>query len=170
MLMRLLLAAGLTAICAGVSLQMIQPSRKKLIYNPTPSAPIGWYKIDANADIKVGSFVAAYAPEHAIKLAVERKYLPSNIPLLKSVWAVGGAEICTKNGMVSVPNYPVLTVHSRDSLGRAMPGLSGCFILKPNEVFLISTEIENSFDSRYFGAVPLENVLGTATYLGKRPE
>ena len=170
MMMKLVLAAGITALCAGVSLQTIMPPRKKYIYNPTPSAPIGWYKVEANDNVKVGDFVAAYAPTSAMELAVARQYLPSNIPLLKSVWAVEGAEVCFEDARVSVPNYPVLTRYRQDNLGRELPVLSGCFILKPNEVFLISTEIPNSFDSRYFGAVSLENVLGSAIFLGKKPK
>ncbi|PHR54823.1 MAG: plasmid transfer protein traf [Robiginitomaculum sp.] len=170
MMMKLLLAASITVLCAGVSLQTLLPPKKKFIYNPTPSAPIGWYKIVANDNVKVGDFVAAYAPESAVELAVARQYLPSNIPLLKSVWAVGGAEVCFENARVSVPNYPVLTRYRQDNLGRDMPVLTGCFVLNPNEVFLISTEISNSFDSRYFGAVPLKNVLGNAIFLGGERE
>lgn len=168
MMIKLLLAAGITALCAGVSLQTILPPKKKYVYNPTPSAPIGWYKIAANDNVKVGDFVAAYAPEDAMELAIERQYLPSNIPLLKSVWAVGGAEVCFENDRVSVPNYPVLTRFRQDNLGREMPVLSGCFVLKQNEVFLISDKIGTSFDSRYFGAVPVKNVLGTAVFLGEK--
>ncbi len=168
MMMKLVLAVSITALCAGVSLQTIMPPKKRYIYNPTPSAPIGWYKIVANDNVKVGDFVAAYVPASAIELAVARHYLPSNIPLLKSVWAVGGTEVCFENGQVSVPNYPVLTRLRQDNLGREMPFLLGCFVLKPNEVFLVSSKIGTSFDSRYFGPVPLENVLGTAVFLREK--
>jgi len=100
-------------------------------------------------------------------LAIEREYLPSNIPLIKTVWAVSGEEICHENGQVLVQGRPALTVLKHDIMGRALPSRSGCYELLKGEVFLISNDVQTSFDSRYFGPVKRENLLGRVEYLGK---
>ena len=168
MLKKLIVASALTALCLGVGVETWRPPKPRLIYNPSESAPIGWYTLDVNGPIEAGAFVAAYAPPQARKLADERRYLPANLPLLKTVWAVGGTEICVKDRVVRVPNRPDITALEQDGLGRVLPELSGCFVLKPDEVFLISSDVQTSFDSRYFGPVKLENILGTVRYLGGR--
>ena len=98
---------------------------------------------------------------------MERQYLPPNIPLLKTVWAVSGDEICHQSRQVVTRNKPALEVLSHDSLGRALPSLSGCYVIPEGHVFLVSTDVRSSFDSRYFGPVPVSNIIGRAQYLGR---
>ncbi len=145
------------------------PPMPKLLYNPTESAPVGWYKIHSGQSIKIGDRVAAYPPDWARTFGDERRYLPYRYPLIKSVWAVEGMEVCYQNGFISVPNYSDIPVFRQDSLGRDMPALAGCYTLGENEIFLASNEVDVSWDSRYFGPVVKDNVLGPVMYLGKGP-
>ena len=170
MRLNLLIAAGTTAICAASAWQMISPPDPRLIYNESPSAPIGWYKTDPKGEIIRDALVAAFAPAEARNLAHDRGYLPSNVPLLKTVWAGPGEEICRYGAKVEAPNRPVLTAAGQDGLGRDLPRWDGCITLNANQVFLVSTDVQTSFDSRYFGPVPIENVLGTAVFLGEEPD
>lgn len=147
--------------------QILNPTIPRVIYNKSDSAPHGWYQIDPDAEIKTGVMVAAFAPKKARNLADKRGYLPRNVPMLKTVYAETGTEICVVEDGVLIPNYPVLPRAAQDSLGRKLPAWDGCITLKEDEVFLWSTHVQTSFDSRYFGAVPTKNILGTAEYTGK---
>jgi len=170
MFARLIAGAAATALCSASAWQIVSPPSPRVIYNKSPSAPVGWYAIDSKAPITTGVQVAAFAPAEARNLAANRGYLPAHVPLIKTVWAIAGAEICATNGAISVPNRPLIHAAAEDGLGRAMPRLEGCFILNADEVFLVSTDVQTSFDSRYFGAVPAENIIGAVTYLGDTGE
>lgn len=51
-----------------------------------------------------------------------------------------------------------------------MPIWKGCIVLRSDEIFLVSTDVQTSFDSRYFGPVPLKNVLGTVEFVGPKSD
>lgn len=169
MLKKTIFSVVATGFVLASTAEIAFPPRPKLLYNPTESAPIGWYKIDKNKRVKVGDRVAAYPPDWARKLGYERRYLPYRYPLIKSVWATQGMEICYENGFVSAPNFPVLPVLEQDSLGRDMPEITGCYTLGKDEIFLASDEMDASWDSRYFGPVTTDRVIGKVHYLGKGP-
>jgi len=164
--MRLIPAAALTAFCAASVWQIVSPPKPKLIYNTTASAPIGWYAVEKKRPLKRGDTVAAYAPAEARNLAAIRGYLPEHVPLIKTVWAIGGEQVCHNGLWVSVPNRPDIARLAQDGLERDMPELSGCYTLHADEVFLISTDVQTSWDSRYFGPVSAGLIIGPVRYLG----
>ena len=167
MLIRVLGALSLAALCSATLVQIVKPSVPRLLYNPSPSAPVGWYRLRPNEHAYRSDLVAALAPENGAALALEREYLPPNIPLIKTVWAVSGEEICHVNGQVFVQGRPALVVLKHDIMGRSLPSRSGCYRLLKDEVFLVSTDVQTSFDSRYFGPVKRKNILGRVDYLGQ---
>ena len=167
MLMRLIPAAAVTAFCAASVWQIVHPPAPKLIYNTTASAPIGWYAVESKRALKRDDLVAAFAPAEARKLAADRGYLPDHVPLIKTVWAIGGERVCHDGMSVRVPNRPDISVTGQDGLGRAMPVISGCYTLKVDEVFLVSLDVQTSWDSRYFGGVLDDLIIGPVRYLGK---
>ncbi len=156
-----------TLVCGAAMWQVIKPPTPNLIYNESESAPQGWYVVDDASPIKRGAVVAAFAPAEARTLAHNRGYLPHNVPIIKTVWSIGGEEICSENGVIRAPNRPDISVMAQDGSGRELPSWDGCITLDEDEFFLVSTDVQTSFDSRYFGAVPLENILGTARLLGE---
>lgn len=156
---------GVTALCGASVYTMIVPQTPRILYNKSDSAPIGWYKLDPDGAPTRDAMVAAFAPAEARNLADMRDYLPYRIPLLKSVWAVAGDQVCSENKVIKAPKRPDIYTEARDSLGRDLPHWEGCITIEEDEVFLVSTYVQNSFDSRYFGPVRIENVLGTAEYL-----
>jgi len=88
-------------------------------------------------------------------MADERGYLPYDYPLIKTVWAVEGDEVCYHKSSVSVPKRSDIALQLRDVLGRDMPALSGCRVLESGEYMLLSPDVKTGFDSRYFGPEPL---------------
>ena len=167
---KIIAGAAVLLLAGAAALEIVAPPIPRLIYNKSVSAPVGWYRIDPGGPIEKDTLVAAFPPDDARQLADHRGYLPAHVPLIKTVWAMAGDEICAENGVVSVAVKPDLIAQNTDSAGREMPALEGCFTLSETEFFLVSTDTETSFDSRYFGAVKAKNVLGTAYYLGSEPE
>lgn len=121
-------------------------------------------------ELKRDDKVAGFALKAATKLADLRDYVPSHVPLIKTVWAVLGERVCRFDGLVKVQGRPDLMINKHDRLGRLMPQWHGCLRLSSDEVFLVSNDVQTSWDSRYFGPVPLKNILGRVRFLGERSE
>ena len=155
---------GLVFVGAGATAKL----HPLVIYNPTDSAPRGFYLITASEGPARGDLVAAELPFEAENLAAERGYLPAGLPVIKTVWATAGDRICVENRRLSAPERPDLIVLETDRAGRPMPLWNGCRTLGPDEILLASNAVANSFDGRYFGPVPAANVLGRARLIWPR--
>lgn len=164
-------ACGLAAL-AWASFAM--PSAH-VVYNPSNSVPVGWYRIEpvnSSADsLHVGSIVLARLPAEPAALAAQRGYLPPHIPLLKRIGAVAPQYVCIFNGVVRIDSVPVAAVLRTDRMGRPLPSWTQCRALVEGELFLLSVTNPASFDSRYFGPIAASTVIGTAQpiYLEKHP-
>jgi conjugative transfer signal peptidase TraF len=166
MIIKAIIAFIITLAILGTTSQIIWPPVPRLLYNPSSSAAIGWYHLRPNEVPKRSDQVAAFAPPWARTLADERGYLPSDYPLIKTVWAVAGEQVCYNTQSVSVPKRPDIPVLGQDVLGRDMPQKAGCHVLKEGEYLLISPDVQTGFDSRYFGPVGKENIIGVVQYIG----
>ena len=132
--------------------------------NLTRSLPIGLYRIN-DGPVQRGQ-LAAFCLEdaEAVSLARVRGYLaagscPSGLrPLLKIVSGLAGDVVGLEKGLIAVNGYPLAgtTVISTDSKGRSAPPsrlVPG--VIAPGRVLVLSQHHSGSFDSRYFGLVPL---------------
>jgi len=52
-----------------------------------------------------------------------------------------------------------------DRSGRPLPIWQGCHVIADGEVFLMNWRSADSFDGRYFGALPTSAIIGTAVPL-----
>lgn len=136
-----------------------------LIYNPSESAPRGWYAQRPVHALQPGTLVFARLPAAAAALADERGYLPRHLPILKRVGAIEGQRVCVENGFVRIGERTVAIARSGDGRGRPLVPWRGCRALAHGEVFLFATRSQASFDSRYFGPVQHEAILGEAVPL-----
>ena len=147
----------------------------RLVYNPSDSVAVGWYRVDPRghgaASLLVGSIVLTRLPADAAALSAQRGYLPARIPLLKRVGAVAPQEVCVFGALVWIDGVPVAAVRSADRLGRPLPSWPQCRRLQAGEIFLLSTTYPASFDIRYFGPVCTSAVIGVAhpVWLESRP-
>lgn len=151
---------------ALIALSAVVSPTPMLLYNPTPSAPIGWYKVDPNAPIEREIWVASYLPMEAERLADRRGYLPRGAPVIKPLAGVSGDRFCVQSEAL-VLHGERFEIQPNDRSGRELPRLNeGCRTVAEGHVLLLSNRLQNSFDSRYFGQVPLSLVIGEAVYLG----
>ncbi len=142
----------------------------RLIYNPSDSVAVGWYRIDPfdprtaslPRPLSVDSIVLVPLPTTPAALAAQRGYLPVRVPLLKRVGAVAPQHVCVFDALVWIDGVPVAAVRPADRLGRPLPSWPQCRQLRPGELFLLSVTNPASFDSRYFGPVSASAVIGVA--------
>lgn len=170
-----LAACGLAALAWA---SFVQPL-PRLIYNPSDSVAVGWYRIDPLGHrpgslprpLAMGSIVLASLPPDAAALAAQRGYLPGHVPLLKRVGAVAPQEVCIAGGIVRIDGVRSAAVLRADRWGRPLPSWQHCRHLEPGELFLLSVTNPASFDGRYFGPVRTSAVIGVAhpVWLEKRP-
>jgi conjugative transfer signal peptidase TraF len=137
----------------------------KLIWNASPSVPIGLYGLRPVEALHVGDLVAVMPPEPLARLLAERGSLPEGVLLLKHVAALPGQRICREGSTVSVNGVPVGTARSADPSDRLLPVWQGCHRLRRGEVFLLNQGVPDSFDGRYFGVIPLHSIRGRAVPL-----
>ena len=138
-----------------------------LLYNPSQSAPLGWYRIEAIDKISRGDLVVANLPTDASTLAAQRGYLPTGIPVIKTIAALDGDMVCEENGLLQINGLPTVQVLTADRAGRPLPASwKPCRQLQSDEVLLLSDRTPDSFDGRYFGAVQKSDVIGRAVWMG----
>jgi conjugative transfer signal peptidase TraF len=134
----------------------------RLVYNPSESAPRGWYALAPERHPKTGQWVLVRLPQTIARLANERGYLPTQVSILKRVAAQSGDEVCATRRGVFIEGSLVAQALKDDSRGRPLPQWSACRKLKAQELFLLSLYSPFSFDSRYFGPVKRSAVIGHA--------
>jgi conjugative transfer signal peptidase TraF len=155
----------LTTVLVGVLtivLTSIVRSPFRLVYNPSESAPRGWYGVGLPRDFAKGMFALILLPDAVARLADERRYLPISVPLLKRVAAVSGQHVCERDGVVEIDGSPVARARTSDGAGRRLEFWAGCRRLAAGELFLLSRTADSSFDSRYFGPIDHTRVIGRA--------
>ncbi|MDD5364802.1 MAG: S26 family signal peptidase [Gallionellaceae bacterium] len=172
-------ACGLAALAWASFLPDHMRPLPRLIYNPSDSVAVGWYRVDPldhrtdslPRPLSVGSIVLTQLPADAATLAAQRGYLPTRVPLLKRVGAVAPQEVCIVGRSVLIDGVLVAAVLPADRMGRSLPFWKQCRQLYSGELFLLSTTNPASFDSRYFGPVAASTVIGVAhpVWLETRP-
>lgn len=140
--------------------------------NTTPSFPLGLWQIEPMPhSVAVGDTVFICPPpgDPLMKSGRDRGYLhrgalcPGGFaPLIKTVVATAGQKVAVNSGQVFVNGVRLLrsAILARDGEGRAMHSYSGG-IVPPGSVFLHSDFVA-SYDSRYFGPIPANGILGLA--------
>lgn len=160
-----IVSLGLLGIAGLVTPQPLRPGT--LIWNYTPSIPIGLYRIDSRPWRK-DDRVAVKPSTYLEAALVEAQVLEPGRLLLKRVVAIGGDEVCRQADRVSVNGVEVAVARSTDTAGQPLPSWRGCRRLDASEVFLLG-EIPASFDGRYFGAISADQIVGPLRLLFQLP-
>ena len=166
------------AIAVGRGLGVVLASGAGLhaggvIFNTTPSIPGGVYLLRNVDVVQRGDLVAACVPEgRSLDQAYDRGYLGPGIcagwvePVLKPVAAVPGDIVEVTEDGVRVDGVLIEgTARFReDSKGRPLAAVPpGTRVVPAGEVWLLATYHPRSFDSRYWGGVPISAVRGGLT-------
>ncbi len=141
--------------------------------NETESLPVGIWRIVGAPGIAERGQIVNFCPPNTATLreARDRGYLHDGPcqgglePLFKPVVAVAGDIIEITDAGVAVNGQDIesSTPIKIDGRGMAMPRLQrGQYIVKPGQVWVVSSHTPYSFDSRYFGPVDVAAVAGRA--------
>lgn len=137
--------------------------------NLTPSEPLGFWRIMAmERPVAHGDLVFVCPPATALfDQALGRGYLRRGLcpggyaPLIKTVAALPGQRV--EIGADVIIDGVLLqhsTVRSSDGAGRPLQPSTGGIV--PAGFVFLHSSFASSYDSRYFGPVPVEGVLGLA--------
>ena len=146
---------GVSVALSGLS----GPDRRspRALVNESPSVPRGLYLRLGASSPGLGEIVGLRQPLMA------RPYLGSlgmdpDVLLLKRLAGGPGDRVCREGQTVVTPRGRVHAL-AADGQGRPLPTWRGCRRLGRDEVFLLG-DTAASFDSRYFGPVPVEEMTG----------
>jgi conjugative transfer signal peptidase TraF len=145
---------GTFAICSVAGIRI----------NGSPSLPVGLYLVTAHSDAHLVEFcpTGPFA-----QLAIARGYRDAGscsdggAPLLKPVVARAGDNVEVSSTGLAVNGHllPNTAPMKRDTNNRPLtPWPEGRYTVEPDSVWVASSYNQRSFDSRYFGPVPLSSV------------
>jgi conjugative transfer signal peptidase TraF len=140
-------------------------ARKLLLWNASASAPRGVYWLSAPEPLTIDELVTVVPATALADFMNIRGYLPVGVPLLKYIAAVGGQSVCRWQSDIAIDGVWAAQARLRDSEGRILPIWVGCRTLRAGEVFLLNPVNPDSFDGRYFGVVPEDEITARATPL-----
>jgi conjugative transfer signal peptidase TraF len=141
--------------------------------NESPSLPIGIWRVSPlDRDLRRGDVVSFCPPDTpAFREAQVRGYVGGGLceggyePLLKPVAAIVGDRLIRTDEGISVNGRSIANSKSlgRDGSGRTLPRPKASNLLVARgEVWMISSYNPLSFDSRYFGPIPISRIEGLA--------
>lgn len=159
--------AGMAAtMLLGIPL-MLHPV-PRLVWNASASAPIGFYLVRSAGSLHRGDLVLMPPPGAVARLASARGYLPDGVLLVKRAAALSGDLVCVNDKEVRLNGHHVAWTLPEDREGRPLPWWDDCRRLVDDEVFLLMPDVPDSFDSRYFGPVPSNRIVGRLVPLWTR--
>lgn len=140
-----------------------------LLHVVTASIPPGWYFVERFGSPHVGEYVVACLPASIALLGRRRGFLipgdcPNDVaPLVKVLAAAAGDTVTiSPSGVFVNGNRAAASPASHDSRGMPLfPQKFRTYRIQAGSVFLLGTST-HSWDSRYFGALSLQSIIGRA--------
>ena len=148
--------------CVGiimVALSTFTRPTALVIYNPTPSEPIGFYRY-TTAKPAPGELISFKVPEPGRAYAAQHLAYVLRYSILKEIAAGQGSTVCADHAVLSIDGRARAIIADHDRQGHPLPHWQGCRRLGAGEYFAFSNRIPNSYDSRYYGPVSSRQVLG----------
>ncbi|MGC8477913.1 MAG: conjugative transfer signal peptidase TraF [Acetobacteraceae bacterium] len=142
--------------------------------NTTPSLPMGLWRQTSTAPVRLarGEVVTFCPPASApFELGHRRGYIapggcPSGLELMmKPIAALPGDTVTVSTAGIAVDGTPIAHSRplSRDNEGRPLRAMAaGTYAVPAGEIWLVSSFNSRSYDSRYFGPVPITAVRALA--------
>jgi len=154
------LAAATALAAIGITTFSAMPLR--LLWNATASTPIGLYSVGPASKLQISDLVVVRPDEALEDFMVGRGYIGRGVPLLKHIAALSGQQVCRIGRDIMIDGRFAASALDRDTRGRELPVWQGCQRITPNAVFLLNPAARDSLDSRYFGPLPVADVIGKA--------
>lgn len=159
---RLLRGLGLALGICGLIGGVLVVSPYSLAYNRTPSIPMGVYLTKrVTSDVLVPGDIGCFA-YRAPEWAQDRSYFPSGMRLCKYVYGRPGTAVFRDGDALWVGERagpPVAHYSDADSKGRPLyQDALATGVVPAGTLLMLAPARKNSFDSRYLGYIPAEDV------------
>lgn len=164
----LLLSGGGLVFAVAISSFFIVSDFK---INTSESFPVGIYKVTPTKTVNIGDLIVICPSNTVGWKATYKDYLPQSleckethtVSLLKRVVALKGdvVEVLNQvsvNGKV-LKNSDVLKL---DGKNRPVKSCEGKYLMGERDVWVMSDYNRKSYDSRYFCALSIQNIIGVA--------
>jgi conjugative transfer signal peptidase TraF len=143
-------------------------ARPLLVFNVTPSMPIGMYTVaPLTQPLRFRDTIGVCLSGPFATIALDRTYATQGtcprggVGLLKEVGGVGGEVIVQSKAGITIDGHPLPLTPAlpRDAHAKPLsPFHLGSYRLRKGEIFLY-TPCARGWDSRYFGPVPARAVI-----------
>ncbi len=154
---RVLLLTGAAAAAAAIAFAL-PAANDRLLYNHTPSVPIGLY-LRTQAPVVRGTFVTVRARDVAPDAARARGFDGPRNRFIKRVAALSGDQVCAEADIMTINGNTHVVRRAHDSGGAPLDRWIGCRVLGEHEVLLLG-DAEQSFDGRYWGPIDRDQIEG----------
>jgi conjugative transfer signal peptidase TraF len=156
---------GIVVLAVTVIAVLLQGpyERPLFVFNTSPSIPLGlYYRRRGHDGVRVGDVVMFAVPDGTAHEFVKSRLgrVRSNWTIFKPVAAAGGDHVCTRHGWLYINGVRTAPLVTTDSEGNPVPTWRGCKHLDDDQVFVVATRVERSFDSRVYGPVRQDEVVG----------
>ena len=164
------LLAGISTVLMAAGITFLMRHFRIGLTLSNSSCAEGFYRL-VDAPIRRGELAAACLPINAEQEGLTRGYLgrgdcPGGAePVLKMIGGLRGDEVDVEAGWIAVNGnrFANSATVPRDSIGRLLTHVVwGEHRVAPEEVWLFGLNNRRSWDSRYFGPIPLRAIRGVA--------
>jgi conjugative transfer signal peptidase TraF len=153
-----------------VLLDAARGAGRVILVDTDSACPVGIYRV-VRKPMTRGELVEACLPDAIATYGIARGYIGLGRcrngaePVIKLIGATAGDRVDLSRAGVWVNGIalPESATRSRDSRGREVPTIKrGGYQTRANDVWLFGLQDARSWDSRYYGPVPRQNVIGAA--------
>jgi conjugative transfer signal peptidase TraF len=164
------LFAGISIVLMAAGMTFLMRHFRVGLTPSDSSCAEGFYRL-IDAPIRRGELVTGCLPVNAEQEGLTRGYLGSGDcpggaePVLKLIGGLRGDEVDVEAGWIAVngKRFANSATVTRDSIGRLLTHVVwGKRRVAPEEVWLFGLNNRRSWDSRYFGPIPLRSIRGVA--------
>lgn len=138
-----------SAVLALAVLVLNGAQQDVVLFNHSPSVPVGFYIRDSGDDPALGIFMTVRARDVAPVEAAAHDYVDESDRFIKRLAAIAGQHVCSDGRVLSVDGVEVATVQTHAG---APQGWVGCRTLTSSEILLLGDSVD-SFDGRYWGPI-----------------
>jgi conjugative transfer signal peptidase TraF len=153
-----ILASASAAALAALAVLALPAAEDRLLYNRTPSVPIGFY-LRTDEPLERGAFVTVRAVDVAPAAAAARRFNGPRDRFIKRVAALAGDHVCALDDRVTISGGVDVERRAVDRAGQPLTAWEGCRVLEADEVLLLG-DTADSFDGRYWGPVDRDLIEG----------
>lgn len=133
-----------------------------IVRNLSPSLPPGFYLVQPSHSVSLGEIAVFRLPRDVLKKVGGRRWLAHPPLLIKPTAGVTGTRVCHESSAIWINGVRVGPTLLTDSDGLELPQIRGCYRIRRGWFLPLSNRIPNSFDGRYFGALPPSLLIGRA--------